>query len=269
MRLAKAARSLGNVSLMRRIAFEGCYNFRDLGGWRTTDGRAVRSGRLFRADSVHLMTAEDCARARDELGLRTLLDLRNELEIDATGVGLLADGGLSRRHLPLTSRDRAAVDSAVRPAPSADRSPDRMVAEYLGILESSSDLIVGAVSALASDGALPAVFFCAAGKDRTGVLSAVVLGALGVRDEDVVADYVLTNDSITQIIERFAQNPAAPSMYREFPPTHFAPYAETMERVLAEVGRAYGSFAGYLVAKGLPEVTLDTLGAELLAAEDG
>ena len=248
---------------MQSIDFEGCFNFRDLGGWRTNDGRSVRSGLLFRADSVHLMTDADCARARDEIGLRTLLDLRNELEINATGVGLLADGGLSRRHLPLTSRDRAAVDSATRPAPSADRSPDTMVEQYLGILEASSDLIVDAASVLASDDALPAVFFCAAGKDRTGVLSAVILGALGVRDEDVVADYVLTSESIVPIIERFAENANAPAMYRDFPPTHFAPVAETMERVVEGVRERYGSFADYLLAKGLPKYRLDVLRREL------
>src|SRR5688500_6272789 len=132
---------------MRLIELEGCFNFRDLGGWRTTDGRAVRSGRLFRADSVHLMTRADADRARDELGLRTLLDLRNELEIDATGVGLLADDGLSRRHLPLSSRRGAAVDTATRPAPSADRSADTMFENYLGILEASADLIVEGVEA--------------------------------------------------------------------------------------------------------------------------
>src|SRR5687767_15245825 len=122
------------------------------------------------------MTRADADHVRDELGLRTLLDLRNELEIDATGVGLLANDGVARLHLPLSSRRGTVIDGANRPAPSSDRSPDTMVEQYLGIIEASSDLIVEAVDAIASDEALPAVFFCAAGKDRTGVLSAVVLG---------------------------------------------------------------------------------------------
>lgn len=250
---------------MRLIDFEGCFNFRDLGGWRTGDGRVVRSGRLFRADSVHMMSQADAARARDELGLRMLLDLRNDLEISATGAGLLAEDGMLRHHLPLSSRrGQVVVDGTVATAPSGDRSPDTMVENYLGILNASNDLIVDAVDALAREDALPAVFFCAAGKDRTGVLSAVILGALGVRDEDVVEDYVLTTDAIDRIIGRFAATPEAPAMYRDLPSANFAPLAATMERVIDEIRRTHGSFAEYLLANGLPPGSLTALTEELL-----
>lgn len=249
---------------MRRIDFDGSFNFRDLGGWQTGDGRTVRWGRLYRADSVHLLTEADAGRAQQELGLRTLIDLRSELEISAMGAGLLADAGLARHHVPLTSRVAAALDSAQAAAPSSDRSADALTAQYLGTLEVSADLIVGAVSALTEGDALPAVFFCSAGKDRTGVLAAVVLGALGVRDEDIIADYVLTEESIVAIIERFARFDGSPAMYRELPPAHFAPLPETMQRVVAGVKATYGSFAGYLTDKGLPERSVTTLRDSLL-----
>ncbi|MEX0873924.1 MAG: tyrosine-protein phosphatase [Actinomycetota bacterium] len=249
---------------MRKIEFEGSFNFRDLGGWRTADDRAVRWGRVFRADSVHLLTPADVVRARDEIGLRTLLDLRSDLEVEFTGKGLLADAGLGRHHLPLTGRRDGIIDGAQSDASINDRSPDKMVENYLGMLEVSSDLLVDAVGAIASDDTLPAVFFCAAGKDRTGVLSAVILGSLDVRDEDIVQDYVLTNDSIVRIIERFAGMTGSPDMYRDLPPTHFAPYAETMERVIAHVRQDYGSFADYLVAKGLAGESLEALRGGLL-----
>lgn len=251
----------------RLIEFEGCFNFRDLGGWRTTDGRTVAWGRLYRADSVHRMTESDATRARQELGLRTVLDLRSELEISYGGLGLLAEAGTARHHLPLSSRrGQPIVIDGTSAAPSADRSPDTMVANYLAIMEASSDLIVDAVSALATDRGLPAVFFCAAGKDRTGVLSAVVLGALGVRDEDIMADYVLTTDSIDRIITRFAADENSPAIYRDNPPSHFAPVAETMQRVLRDVRHRYGSFGEYLVSKGLAETALSGLNEALLRA---
>jgi protein-tyrosine phosphatase len=249
----------------RRIEFEGSFNFRDLGGWRTNDGRTVCWRRLFRADSVHRLTPADVGRAHDELGVRTLLDLRNEMEIGAYGIGLLAEGGMNRLHLPITSRPRetpALGGAAAVPNPS--RTPDEMLAVYLGMLEVSSDLVVRAVEALVEDEALPAVFFCTAGKDRTGVLSAVVLGALGVRDEDLVEDYFLTRDAIEQIIGRIASDADAPEMYRDLPPMHFAPHEETMERFVDEMRRKYGSFADYLVTKGLPESTLDRLRSALI-----
>jgi protein-tyrosine phosphatase len=249
---------------VRRHEFDGCFNFRDLGGWRTNDDRIVRWGRLFRADSVHLMSERDVACARDELAIRTLIDLRGDLEIEHGGLGALAGVVAARHHAPLTSRPNAGPIDSADAQPSSDRSPDVMVSGYLGILEASADLIVDAVGVIARGGALPALFFCAAGKDRTGVLSAVLLGALGVRDEDIVEDYVLTGESIVRIIQRLGEAPGAPDMYRELPAAQFAPYAETMERVVAAVGSAYGSFADYLVANGLPATTLDALAAALL-----
>jgi protein-tyrosine phosphatase len=249
----------------RRIEFEGSFNFRDLGGWRTDDGRTVRWRRLFRADSVHRLTPSDLTRARDELGVRTMLDLRNEMEIGAYGVGLLAESGMQRLHLPITSRPRGAivVDGAAA-VPNPLRTPDEMLAVYLGMLEVSSDLIVEAVESLVRDDGLPAVFFCTAGKDRTGVLSAVVLGALGVRDEDLVEDYFLTREAIEQIIDRIASDPDSPDMYRDLPAMHFAPYEETMERFVADVKGKYGTFGGYLISKGLAEASLERLTDRLL-----
>lgn len=250
---------------MRRIDFEGSFNFRDLGGWQTDDRRSIRWGRLFRADSVHMLTEADAERARNELALRTQLDLRSDVEVSVMGAGLLAEAGLARHHVPLTSRRAAALDSAQAAGQaSADRSADALVEQYLTTMEVSADLIVGAVGALVADEALPAVFFCSAGKDRTGVLSAVILGSLGVRDEDIVKDYVLTEERIVPIIERFGSIEGSPDMYRDLPPSHFAPLAETMERVVSGVRSSYGSFAEYLLAKGLPAPSLDALSSALL-----
>jgi protein tyrosine/serine phosphatase len=249
------------------LDFEGCFNFRDLGGWCTDDGRTVRWRRLYRADAVHLMTAADAERARNELGLRTMLDLRNEIEIDEGGLGLLAESGTHRVHVPITSRSREVVDVVgFNAARAALRTPDEMLTVYLGMLEVSSDLVVGAIEALACDEGMPAVFFCAAGKDRTGVLAAVALGALGVRDQDIVSDYFLSRDAIEPIISRIASTPGSPDIYRDLPPVHFAPYEETMERFIDSVREKYGSFESYLLGKGLPAKTLRRFRSALLDA---
>lgn len=249
---------------MRRVDFEGSFNFRDLGGWRTGDGRAVRWGRLFRADSVHLLTAADVERAVEELGIRTMVDLRSDAEIAAGGEGALAPLVDDRQHLPVTAYGVAAID-APRPAPgTADRSPTRMFELYVAMLAVSGPAIARAVERFASADALPGVFFCAAGKDRTGVLAAVVLGAVGVRDEDIIEDYALTGASMEQVIGRFASLPGAPEIYREHPPSHFGPYAETMDRLLAHVRETHGSFAAYLRANGVSAATLDCLAAQLV-----
>ena len=253
--------------MKRRHEFEGCFNFRDLGGWRTDDDATVRWGRLFRADAVHLMSERDVACARNDLALRTMIDLRNDDEIAFGGVGALADTVGARLHAPLSSRRGLSPIDAERLAAArniADRSPEALAENYIGILERSSDLIVDAMATLAQPDSLPAVFFCAAGKDRTGVLSAVVLGSLGVRDSDIVEDYVLTSESIEDIIGRFAAVEGSPDMYRDLPASHFAPFAETMQAVIEDVRNRYGSFGAYLVAKGLPTPSLDAIAANLL-----
>ena len=253
---------------IRRHDFEGSFNFRDLGGWRTDDGASVKWGRLFRADSVHLMTEGDVLRARDQLRIRTVVDLRNDDEIAIGGIGTLAEAA-ERVHAPLSSRrglspiDAAAAVTNI--ATVADRSPETLASGYLLTLERSADLITDVVRRFASDGALPGVFFCAAGKDRTGVMSAVVLGAIGVRDSDIVEDYFLTADAIEQIIGRFAATPGSPDMYRNLPPSHFAPYAETMQHVVDGVKERWGSFADYLIDNGVPRASLDALSASLIA----
>jgi protein-tyrosine phosphatase len=250
---------------VRRIDFEGSFNFRDLGGFATNDGRMTKWGRLFRADSVHLLTSADAQRARTELGLRTLLDLRSPMEVEFTGMGLLADDGTARIHLPLTGEGGyTIVDGVQVNLSTGDRSPDTMVETSRAMLRASPHLLVQAIDAIAKDETLPAVFFCAAGKDRTGVLSATVLGALGVRDEDIVEDYVLTAETIDQVIGRFAANPNAPALYKDNPPSYFTPYPETMERILEHVRADYGSFAEYLIANGLAPASLELLSSKLL-----
>ncbi|MEX2394928.1 MAG: tyrosine-protein phosphatase, partial [Actinomycetota bacterium] len=197
----------------------------------------------------------DAQRAHDELGIQTLVDLRGEMEISFSGTGLLHERGLVRHHFPLSSK----VDTATSAMASGDRSPDAMVQHYIEILEGASDLVVSAVEEIAADDALPAVFFCAAGKDRTGVLSAVVLGAVDVKDEHIVTDYALTAETVDLVIERFASSPNAPALYRDNPPSYFAPVGETMKRVVDEVKSRYGSFARYLIAKGADETKLERL----------
>lgn len=255
---------------VRRQDFEGSFNFRDLGGWRTSDDRTVRWGRLFRADSVHLMTDADVLRARDQLRIQTVVDLRNDDEIAIGGVGALAAAAALRHHAPLSSRRGLnPIDAAAAAAniTVADRSPDTMANGYLLTLERSADLIVDVVDRFSNADALPGVFFCAAGKDRTGVMSAVILGAIGVTDEDIIEDYVLTADSIEAIIGRFAATPGSPDLYRDYPARHFAPYKETMEHVIAGVTEQWGSFADYLIDNGLSRASLDGLSEALLERE--
>ena len=120
------------------------------------------------------------------------------------------------------------------------------------------------LGAIAEPDAGPAVFFCSLGKDRTGVLSAVILGALGVVDEDIVADYALSDAYVGRVHERTRANPDAAKLLDRIPPQFFEARAETMEAVLASVRREYGSMGGYVAAQGVDPSVLRRLKDTLL-----
>jgi protein-tyrosine phosphatase len=169
----------------RHIAFERLYNFRDAGGYRTGDGRSVRYARLYRSDSLGKLSARDWDQFRS-LGVRMVIDLRHRHEVEARGRIPDSDGiryhNISIEHRPY---DQAALSPAIEPA--------RFLADrYAELTEDGGAEIRQVLELLAADGGAPVVIHCAAGKDRTGVLTALILALLGVADDDIVADYART-----------------------------------------------------------------------------
>ena len=96
----------------------------------------------------------------------------------------------------------------------------------------------------------PLVFHCSVGKDRTGVLAAMLLAAAGVIDEDIVHDYTLSAPFMPELRDRRRNDPTAPPEVKELPDSHWEALAESMTRFLALLRREYGSVAGYLEAHG-------------------
>lgn len=238
----------------RRLHLEGSVNFRDLGGWPAAGGRRVRSGRLFRSDALHRLSDADVVRLRDGVGLRTLIDLRASHEIASEGRGPLAAPPVAYHHLPFFDGARA--------DPGRDAERD-LAAIYFQMLGFASRPIAHALETLAASPG-PAVFHCAAGKDRTGVLAAVVLGALGVADADIVADYAETRSALPRILERLRASESYAYVFSELPPETLHAEPATMEALLARVRAEWGSMRGYARAVGVSEATLDALAAGLL-----
>ena len=242
---------------MRRvIELEGCLNFRDLGGYPTADGRRVRWRRLFRSDGLHVLTAADIRRLRDELQIGDVIDLRSSAELRIDGRGLLQREAIRFHHLPLF--DGANV-SADREAAAALNLADR----YFLLAEFAREAIARVVTVLAESSA-PAVYHCAAGKDRTGVVSAVLLGALGVRDEVIVADYAATQENLDAIVARLMATEGYRSMLEALPPDTLHAEPATMIDLLTRIRERYGSMAQYLSAAGVPRETLERLAESTL-----
>lgn len=241
----------------RLIDLEGCLNFRDLGGYPTEDGRRVRWRHVFRSDALHMLTAADVACLRDELRLSDVVDLRSSAERRSDPRRPLEEIPIRSHHAPLFDGDSQS---------SERRTEAEMVTladRYVGLAEFAKPAI-GRVVTLIAESAGPCVYHCAAGKDRTGVISAVLLGILGVRDEVIVADYAATRENLDAIVERLLSTEGYQTMLAALPPDTMHAEPATMIEMLARLRERYGSVCGYARAAGVSEGTLERLAVRLL-----
>lgn len=178
----------------RNLSFSSIYNFRDVGGYAGLDGRTVRWRRLFRADSLHRLRGADLE-AFGALGVKTVVDLRRDFEIERHGRVPHADG-LDYRNVVVEHVD---WDSIPQPV---DIPHERWLADrYLNFAEDGGVGLAAALSLVADPAAAPAVVHCMAGKDRTGVVCALTLSLLGVSDTDIAEDYALTESAMASLTE--------------------------------------------------------------------
>lgn len=241
---------------LRRFPLEGPVNFRDLGGYTTTEGRTVRPRHLFRSDALHRLTHADVERVH-ALGVSTIIDFRTTFELEAAGRGGIELLDAQHLHLPTFDSTRPLLDDdeIVKTLVTA---PDA----YMSMLRNGAPAYARALRHVATSED-PVVFFCAAGKDRTGVFAALVLGLVGVADADIVADYALTGEVIEKIhalrdpdLARERRYELGQDLHNAFPES----MAATIERLHAE----WGDWAGYADAIGVgPDVRAD-LRARLL-----
>ena len=235
----------------RNISFEGCFNFRSLGGFLTNDGRRVRDGRLYRSMTPEWMSDADLQRARQELGIGLVIDLRGQ---DSPTSGEIGNPPASR----------VAVGPARPPEGQRQSERERWEAPPEVALPRVLDrtTIPEAVTALADNLGVVALVHCRLGKDRTGVFSALLLKLLGVSDDQIIEDYLLTSVYESQVRVRLTEMGEPPleepRLVRE-PPSE-AGIRATLERLETE----FGGPRSYLEQRGLAPADLDALIDDLL-----
>jgi protein-tyrosine phosphatase len=237
--------------IKREIQFDGAPNFRDVGGYATSDGRRVREDVIFRSAAVHRMTVRDARRAAEELGLRTVIDLRGEAEVASTPAGALYEHEVERHHAPLSNAEVEAVWAEAEPYG---------VESQLASMRHAQVAIGGLFEQLAEPGALPALLHCTAGKDRTGMMVALLLDLLGVAREDILADYRMTERHLPRVAETFAADRPATSAFVPNLEIHPGGLLGTLEFTRAE----HGGPAGYLEACGVSVGAIERLRASLV-----
>lgn len=242
--------------MRRHIAFASLYNFRDAGGYRAADGRSVRWGQLYRSDSLGKLDGGDWERFR-QLHVGTVIDLRHRHEIVARG-RVPASDLLRYHHISVEHRpyDQAGLSAAVDPA--------RFLADRYGELAADGAAEFRRVLQLIAEaGPAPLVVHCAAGKDRTGVLTALVLALLGVAQDDIVADYALTGLVTDRLIAEWRADNGG--KIPRWPGFGQAP-AEAMRLFLADLAAAHGSVRGYAAGPaGVDDGLVEALRGQLLS----
>lgn len=241
----------------RRVLVDGCHNFRDLGGYPTAEGGALRWRRLFRADGLHSLSPAGIATLRDELRLGDIVDLRSSYELEIDGRGPLADEPIRFHHLPLF--DGANAEQRERPAEA------NLSDLYFAMIEYAREPLARVITTLARTDD-PAVFHCAAGKDRTGVVSALLLSLLGVRDEIIVADYAASREALDAIVARLMSSEGYKEMLAELPPDTMHADPETMDGFLTRVAGKYGSMVEYARDIGIADADVARLRERLVEA---
>ena len=250
----------------RWLTLEGAHNVRDLGGLPTVDGRTTRTGVVLRADALDGLSAADTTYLIETVGLRHVIDLRSASERGERGRGPLGE----HRALAYTEVEVIPIEALGRrrerraTAYAGGTHPDRIMADgYRELLDLGAPAFRAAADVIASDGGVPALFHCAAGKDRTGVFAALLLDNAGVEHDAIVADYTLTDERMPSIIERLTGVASFEQLAVQLPVFTFQAKAGTMAHFLEHLRDERGGAAGYLAAIGVDDATIGRLRARL------
>ncbi|WP_155373284.1 tyrosine-protein phosphatase [Catellatospora vulcania] len=228
------------------------FNFRDVGGLATTDGSRVRHGVLFRSDTLTALGEAD-RDAFAAFGIRTVIDLRHPVELER--FGRAPDWCCEQWHnVPLNNPVWRAEDYSAEAGVVAF-----LLARYHETAELAAADIARAIELIAT-GQAPTVVHCWGGRDRTGVVIALVLELAGVSDADIAADYELTEQGMARYLAWQRRN--KPDKEPLQPYLASTP-AEVMRRFLVELRERHGSVAAYLTGAGLPEESIAALRSRL------
>ena len=237
--------------LDRHYPFEGCFNFRDIGGYRNQEGKTIKKGLYFRTGRQDRMTKRDLEQLSD-LQISTQIDLRKPDEVLDQGRG------------PLESMGANYINIAVIPEGGSDQL-SKLVGDtgisgkrYLGYLEFGPTSWLRLFGILADQENLPVVLHCTAGKDRTGVSTAFLLSVLGVNRDVIEADYLLTNLDTERQADFIESTVGYPDGYdRESMISAAGVPKDAMKDFLDGVESKWGSSVEYLKKIGVTEEQME------------
>lgn len=245
---------------------EGAVNLRDLGGLPAGEYR-VRRGRVFRSGMMHAISPEGLERLAGQHGIRTIVDLRNQVELDQDGLSDFDAAGIRHIHLPVSASTAATPDAQdVRAARMrAFMEGTRSWSEaYQAIVSYCAPAYVRFFETIAEPDSLAAVFHCSAGRDRTGIAAALLLEVLGVDDEKIVTDYHATGVHLQPHAHRYSRISVELGMTGDEIARLLMTNPAAMTEFLSHMRETHGGAERYLVTNGLDPAVLVEIRGQLL-----
>lgn len=255
--------AIGNVYVAERfLPLEGAKNFRDLGGYRTRSGRHVRWNVIFRSAALNRLTAKDGSYLQTQVGIHTVCDFRDASERSTSpNVTDWMTTTTKTTLLSIETNSGKLLSSTAMAAGLGDF--------YVDLVDTrATDIIKPFLMQLLDKKNLPLVYHCTAGKDRTGVASAILLGLLGVPDATIVADFSLTNVATPTLMAEMEKNPKyAPLLKANRGAMMKLLVADPawMEQTLVHINKKYNGIEAYVrQVVGLTSGEINQLRASLL-----
>ena len=241
-----------------RIGLEGATNFRDFGGFGTESGSSVAEKKVFRADGLHRLTDNDVA-ILESLDVKWVFDLRTGIELEHDGLGPFVGSSAEHHHVPLISVSLNPFDGDV------DWSQIDLQDRYLEMLEQGREAFRGVVGKVIDVDSGAVVFHCSGGKDRTGVVAAVLLELLGVERDAVIADYARSENYLGELLDQYRDQLAEQGVTPETLGYLTSSPPERMARMLEQMSERWGDARSYLKkVPGLTDKELDLFSKKML-----
>ena len=184
----------------RKLPFTGAHNFRDLGGYKTSDGKTVKWGKVYRSDNLHSLTDEDL-KYMERLNLKSVVDFRSDEERNEEPDRLTPD--MTPILLPIKFEPEGVTENLTRDLTFGNLDSSNLLRDFNIILvKEFTEEYKEFFRYIVDNGGEPFVLHCTAGKDRAGFGSAMILTVLGVPREKIIEDYLLTNTYVSDHVDR-------------------------------------------------------------------
>ena len=243
----------------RHLNLEGTYNVRDIGGYATSGGRSTRWRALLRSDGLHRLPPSSQA-ALIDYGVRTMIDLRGSHELQDAPSVFAGSSKVAYHHQNMMGDSLIAETEQPLHFLKTTTGPQRIVKLYTDILDRRGRQVCETLKTLATPGVLPALVHCTAGKDRTGLITALVLGLAGVPIETIAEDYAL---SARYLFPRYLSEQAPPEVaasgytWQDYQNEYMPP--DAMLGTLRYLEERYGGIEAYVLDAGLTQLSIDRL----------